>query len=62
MKEELILGAYKEPLRRVTEVYWYFGAISVSIDGKWEVRQDQTMGSSEAFDFLDKLYEEYKKL
>jgi len=34
MKAEMILGPYKEPLRKVTDGFGYFGAISFSVDGK----------------------------
>lgn len=33
-KDELVLGPYKEPLRKVEVGYGYFGAISLSKDGK----------------------------
>lgn len=49
-------------LEREEEGLEFLNEACVKIDGRWEIKKGQTMGSMEAFEFLQKMYEHYKSL
>lgn len=49
-------------LEKEEEGLQFLNEACVKTEDGWRVKQNQTMGTMEAFEFLAKLYEEYKKL
>ena len=49
-------------LEREKEGLEFLNESCVKIEGRWEIKDDQTMGSIEAFEFLKSLYEKYKSM